>query len=184
MRPARIALILVFCLLASLSGAQSAAAPGLPFSVGSYEGIYYGSPALTGAMSGLGSAFSGFRGGLCADFRFRLAKTLGAGSEIGAEYMLIQDGSGAWAVNLLDMPVRLKLSASSGEALRSELFGGLLLSMVMAPALIDFIPYADLGGRLVMGPVYFEVSYEISFFPALIESFPRFGAGAYLPLLK
>lgn len=187
--------LFLFCSLApasalspipSAGGLSLPAAPKgvYPLTIDTFEGLYYNARELPDDdILAIFQSFLSFRGGLTLDFESRLGAVGGFGAEIGVQYMLIEGDTDNLTVNLVDLPFRLKTSLTFGSAFKLEAFGGVLFAMAITPAAVAYLPYLDAGGRMALGPVYLEASYEFAFGPEY-ESFPRFGLGLSLPLSK
>ncbi len=159
--------------------------PAFPLSIGTFDGLWYNARPLSGTILDFLLIIFNFRAGFNLDMQYHLGAIegkrgwLGIGAELGLAYMV--SGEGETALHLVDLPTRVKFSLSAGKHLRLEGFAGLLSALAFTMHSQDYIPYVDLGGRLILGRFFMEAGYEIGLSAAAV-SYPRFGMGAYLPV--
>jgi hypothetical protein len=168
--------------------------PGFPLAMELYLGAYYDVQAVPtdisldpSALAYLAQSYwnvpDNFRYGVGFDFEARLGQIGGFGGEVGAYYNASVDSSGRYLGSFLDLPYRLKLSLIAGRAFKLDLFGGVAYCMWIDSNHLLYYPYLDAGGRMSLGPIYLEGSYEFAF-GSEYECFPRFGLGVCLPISR
>jgi hypothetical protein len=123
-----------------------------------------------------------FRGGATVDFEYRFNPLFSAGAETGLMYMTISDSSSSQS-HLIDFPLRAKASLAV-KAFTAEIFLGSMTNIGINDAGLLFTPYADAGGRIALGPVFVEGSYEYRLASPWTFGYPRLGLGAFFRLVE
>jgi hypothetical protein len=195
MKRFRLCIILLFAVLGlSLSAQGKSPKPSFPLTIDTFEGFYYNAQTIpTDIPSDITAILSvfqimedfvnNFRTGVVFDFETRLGKIGGFGGEFGAYYFVNKDADGNFLGSFLDIPYRLKLSLTAGRVFKTEIFGGVVFAMWFDSSRLLYYPYLDAGGRIALGPIYFEGSYQFPF-GSEYEGFPRFGLGLMLPISR
>jgi hypothetical protein len=195
MKRFRLCLILLFAAFGlSLPAQGKSSEPRFPLTIDTFEGIYYNAQTIpTDIPSDITAILSifqimedfvnNFRTGAVVDFETRLGKLGGFGGEVGVYYFVNKDADGNFIGSFLDIPYRLKLSLTAGQVFKAEIFGGVVFAMWFDSSRLWYYPYLDAGGRIALGPIYFEGSYEFAF-GSEYPGFPRFGLGLMLPISR
>lgn len=183
-----IAAALTLC--AGFSFAQDA--PEAPFTVTATTGAYYDAFPLDSSAAAIFEAIFNLRAGTGIDFEAALGGGLYAGAEIGFQGMYVEM-NGTTTYVAFDLPLRGVVSFDMGPDFGLSAFGGVLWTVFLGSD-FDGSLYLDAGGRITLGSVYIEASYEIpmsgfGFSPmfnsySLSGGFFRVGVGSVIKLVK